>query len=315
MADEEFDRLAVQRDAALVQALATRAVPPLDIDLDDPVVTCMAAWVDWIDAGVNEAKVFELAAHKDRVAASHRRSPRAAMIAGSTVAVLVVTSGAAAAVSGDPFMVAKAPFSVIQKINPFDNDDSARQRLPDQAPAVADVNKLLADAQRAMANGDAAEAERLIAEATAALGNSANPGQQNRIDKLVEDIDSGGQNQPGSGGGNPGGGGNGKDPDSGDPDNGTPDKDNGPVDKDPVDKDPNSDKGQDKDPVDKNPQGGSNKGSNSEPGSNGGQGSGQNGDDSRGPKADKGSGKSGRNDSDDKGSGLGKPDKDKPVND
>jgi hypothetical protein len=330
MPDEEFDRLAVQRDAALIHALATRTVPPLDIDLDDPVVTSLVAWVDWIDAGVNEAEVFELAEHKDRVVAKGGKRHRAALIAGSTVAALVVTSGAAAAVSGDPFLVAKAPFTVIEKINPFDTDGGAGERLPDRASEVAKANELLADARRAMANGDTAEAERLMAEATAALGDSANPGQQNRIDKLVADIDSGGQN-PGSGGGHPSGGpgggaepdtgkpdngkpDNGK-PDNGKPDNGKPDKNPGPVDKDPVDKDPNSDKGQDKDPVDQDPQGGSNNGSKTAPGDNGGQGSGQSDGDSRGPKGDKGSGKSGRNDSGDKGSGgqgsgNDKPDKD-----
>jgi hypothetical protein len=320
MPDEEFDRLAVQRDAALIHALATRTVPPLDIDLDDPVVTSLVAWVDWIDAGVNEAEVFELAEHKDRVVAKGGKRHRAALIAGSTVAALVVTSGAAAAVSGDPFLVAKAPFTVIEKINPFDTDGGAGERLPDRASEVAKANELLADARRAMANGDTAEAERLMAEATAALGDSANPGQQNRIDKLVADIDSGGQN-PGSGGGHPSGGpGGGAEPDTGKPDNGKPDngkpdKNPGPVDKDPVDKDPNSDKGQDKDPVDQDPQGGSNNGSKTAPGDNGGQGSGQSDGDSRGPKGDKGSGKSGRNDSGDKGSGgqgsgNDKPDKD-----
>ncbi len=323
MPDEEFDRLAVQRDAALIHALATRTVPPLDIDLDDPVVTSLATWVDWVDAGVNDAEVFELAEHKDRVVAKGGKRHRAALIAGSTVAALVVTSGAAAAVTGDPFLVAKAPFTVIEKINPFDSDGGAGERLPDKASEVAKANELLADARRAMANGDTAEAERLMAEATAALGDSANPGQQNRIDKLVADIDSGGQSQPGSGG-DPSGGGNDTEPDPGKPDNGKPDTgkpdknpgpvDKDPVDKDPVDKDPNSDKGQDKDPVDQDPQGGSNNGSKTAPGDNGGQGSGQNDDDSsRQPKDDKGAGKSGRNDSADKSSGDSKPDKGKPA--
>src|SRR5215207_4464554 len=122
MADEELDRLLVQRDAALIHALATRTAPPLEIDVTDPVVTRLAAWVDWVDAGVNEGEVFELAEHKDRIVASRGRRQRAAIIAGSTVAVLVVTSGVAAAVTGDPFIVTKAPLSVLEKINPFDGD-------------------------------------------------------------------------------------------------------------------------------------------------------------------------------------------------
>ena len=323
MADEEFDRLAVQRDAALVHALATRTVPPLDVDLYDPVVTSLVAWVDWVDAGVNEAAVFELADHKDRVGATHGKRRRAALIAGSTVAALVVTSGAAAAVTGDPFIVAKAPFAVIEKINPFDNDGGSGERLPEKASDVAKANARLAEAQRAMANGDSAEAERLVAEATAALGDSVNPGQQNRIDKLVENIDSGGQSKPGSGGGDSSGGGNGTEPDTGNPDTkpdkdkpdtSKPDREPGPVDKDPVDKDPNGEKAEDKDPVDKDPQGDSGNGSKTEPGDTGGSGPGQGDDDSsREPKDDKGAGKSGRTDSGGKGSGDTKPDRDKPV--
>jgi hypothetical protein len=317
MVYEEFDRLAVQRDAALIHSLATRTVPPLDVDLEDPVVTSLVAWVDWVDVGVNEAEVFELAEHKDRVVAAHGKRRRAALIAGSTIAALVVTSGAAAAVTGDPFIVAKAPFTVIEKINPFDTDGGGEQRLPEKAADVAKANALLAQAHRAMANGDTAEAERLMAEATAAFGDNLSPGQQNRIDKLVEMIDSKGQNQPGSGaGGEPGT----DEPDTspGPDDKDSVDKDlvdKDPVDKDPVDKDPNTDKGQDKDPVDKDPvdkdpQGGSNNGSTTDPGDSGEHGPGQIDDDtSRGPKGDKGSGKSGRNDSGDKGSGDGKPDK------
>ena len=325
MADEEFDRLAVQRDAALVHALATRTAPPIDIDLSDPVVTYLESWVDWVDEGVDADEVFVLGQHKDRVAAKRSNRHRAALIAGSTMAALVVTSGAAAAVTGDPFIVAKAPLSVIEQINPFDSDSSAGDRLPDNAPEVARVNALLAEAQRAMARGDTAEAERLMDEATAALGDGGNPGQQTRIDKLAEDLKAGGQSQPGQGDDHPSGGpgDSGTDPDTDKPSTGKPDKgnpdhnkpdqgtvDKGPVDKDPVDKDPASENGQDRDPVDQDPQGPS--GSKSEPG---GTGANQNDDDSsRQPKDDKGSAKSGRNDAGGKGSGgdvrtQGKPSK------
>lgn len=318
MATEDLDRLAVQRDAALIHALATRTLPAEDVDIHHPVVTYLAAWVDWVDAGVTDDTVFELTAHKDRAAAaSGWRHNRAALIAGSTVAALLVSSGAAAAVTGDPFLVARAPFEVIEKVNPFGDDDNARETLPDQAPDSADANKLLADAQRAMANGDTDEAERLVAEATAMLGDEVNPGQQNRIDKLNDHI-AGGSKPGSSDGGSDSDGEPGNDPDKGpgnDPGTGKnensqkPDKDTnddkGPQDNDPVDKDPNGEKANDNDPVDKDPNrnaGGSNSGQDSPkgPGSDG-----PNRDTSprTGNKGEKqprdprgGSGKSGRND-------------------
>jgi hypothetical protein len=219
MGDHEVDRLAMQRDAALVHALATRTLPPGDVDLDDPIVTHLAVWVDWIDAGVRDgvggATPLELAGGKDRVVAidSHRRRRpnRAAMVAGGAVVALVVSSGAAAAVTGDPFLVAKAPFEALQKVNPFssdgDTEQNARDQLPDHAPDVAKANKLLADAQRVAAHGNFEKAQRLVEEAKAMLGDRIDAGQQHRLDHLTEVVAVGtGQTdgttgQPGNSGG------------------------------------------------------------------------------------------------------------------
>src|SRR4051812_37802822 len=123
MSTENFDREVVQSDAALLHALATRSLRTGDAELGDPVVMALALWVDWVDAGVDEEAVFDISMGKDRVVALHpRRHSRAALIAGSTIAALVVSSGAAAAVTGDPFLVAKAPLKAISSVNPFDHD-------------------------------------------------------------------------------------------------------------------------------------------------------------------------------------------------
>jgi hypothetical protein len=198
MADHELDRVAMQRDAALVHALATRTLPPDDVDLDDPIVTHLAVWADWVDAGANDAVTpFELAPGKDRVVAlsrqrARRRPNRAVIVAGGAVVALVVSSGAAAAVTGDPFLVAKAPLEVLKKVNPFDSGgdaaQNAREELPDRASDVAEANKLLADAQRAIAHGNFEKAQRLVDEAKGKLGGRPEATQQHRIDHLTEVI-------------------------------------------------------------------------------------------------------------------------------
>ena len=188
MSRHELDMAAVQQDAITVQGLSTRSMD--DLDLDDPVVAALATWVSRIDEGIDDTIPFSIGRDAAVNAAPEAgRGRRAALVAGSTVLALVVSGGAAAAVTGDPLLVVKAPFRAIAEVNPFDDDASnARDRLPDQAPAVADANKLLADAQRAMARGDVEEAERLLAEAESLLGDAVNPGQQNRIDKIADGI-------------------------------------------------------------------------------------------------------------------------------
>ncbi len=259
MSRHELDMAAVQEDAITVQSLSMRSMD--DLDLDDRVVAALAAWVSRIDEGIDDTIPFSIG----RDAALHAapesgKGRRAAMVAGSTVLALVVSSGAAAAVTGDPLMVVKAPFDVLSEVNPFDDESNARDSLPDQPPAVADANKLLADAQRAMARGDFEKAERLLAEAEALLGDSVKAGQQNRIDKIADDL-----------GGNTGRGskaGEDKSPkddqDTSPQDKGPKDdqdrtpnakgpQDKDPQDKDPQDKDPQGEQAVDKDPVDKDP--------------------------------------------------------------
>ncbi len=326
MAREEIDRLAVQRDAALVHALATRTLPPDEVDIDHPIVTCLASWVDWVDAGIDDSVTFELPDHKDRVVQlSDRRHSRAGLIAGSTVVALLVSSGAAAAVTGDPFIVAKAPFKVIEQVNPFDDEHDAREQLPDQAPDVADANKLLADAQRALANGDPERAQLLLAQVTALLGDGANPGQQHRIDKLTDHINSG-SGRPDSAGNGPRDHGQSGDPGHGNKNShantgGSDKPDNGPRDNDPVDNDPNGANANDNDPADNDPgqKTSPNSGDHTNNGGTGGQGTDEQtnpptggGNPSHEPKGAKGSGKSGRGagaDKTSKDTGGGKSDK------
>ncbi|HEX5017513.1 MAG TPA: hypothetical protein VFX15_08005 [Actinomycetes bacterium] len=258
MATDNVDRVAVQRDALLVHALATRSLPADEVDIHDPVVGYLAAWVDWVDESVDDAAAFEpfvgdQAMGKDRLAAARtKKRNRAALIAGSTVAALVVSSGAAAAVTGDPFLVAKAPLRVLEKVNPFDDDGSdhdARNTLPEQTPDVAKANKLLANAQRAAAQGDTEKAQRLLDKASEMLGENPTPGQQARIDHIVAEIT--GDGTAGGEGEQPGDTGQPEDPRSQQHgDHGPTDKD--PADKHPVDKDPNG-SGKDKDPIDKDP--------------------------------------------------------------
>lgn len=194
MAQPEVDMVAVQRDAVIVQTLASRSIP--DGGIDDPIVVALAAWVAQIDAGIDETVRFVVpeAAGRDLTLAQapRRRGKHATLLAGSTVFALVVSGGAAAAVTGDPLAVVRAPLHALGTVNPFaDEDSTAAERLPNQTPEIANANKLLADAHRAMGQGDPDEAAQLIAEAQAQLGDSTNPGQQNRIDKLTDRLSGG----------------------------------------------------------------------------------------------------------------------------
>lgn len=192
MAAHDSDAVAVQQDAASVHALATRAFA--EVDMHDPAIAILAAWAADIDAGIDEAALFVMPAATRSaglagLGVSDSRGRRTALIAGSTVFALVVSGGAAAAVTGDPLAMVRGPLHALGKVNPFaDTESNARERLPEQAPTTADANKLLADAQRAVANGDMEKAQQLLTEAQALMGGAANPGQQNRIDKLIDDL-------------------------------------------------------------------------------------------------------------------------------
>jgi hypothetical protein len=191
MPTNEFDAVAVQQDAASVHALATRAFG--EVDMNDPAVALLAAWVAEIDDGGNETRRFVMPTTPSRasptLASAAPGGRRAALIAGSTVLALVVSGGAAAAVTGDPLAIVRAPIHALGKVNPFaDSDTNARERLPQKTPATANANKLVADAQRAMAQGDTAKAQKLIAAAETLMGGGANPGQQNRIDRLNDEL-------------------------------------------------------------------------------------------------------------------------------
>lgn len=161
--------------------------------MNDPAVALLAAWVAEIDEGVDEVTRFVMprvsSPGPTALASSTARGRRTALIVGSTVLALVVSGGAAAAVTGDPLALVRAPLHAIAKVNPFAGDEpKAHETLPEQTPDRAKANKLLADAHRALANGDPAKAQTLLTEATALLGGAANPGQQNRIGKLTGDL-------------------------------------------------------------------------------------------------------------------------------
>jgi hypothetical protein len=237
----DVDVLAVQHDGALINALAVRG--DLDVFGDDPVAGLLVAWVESIDAGIDDGRSW-VVPEQERTPVTpvrpHRRG-RAGLVAGATVAVLVVSSGAAAAVTGDALAIVRAPIDVLGRVSPFAaGQDDAKSELPEPAAPVAGPNKLLADAQRALAQGDTEEAARLLAQAQGLLGDVANPGQQHRIDKLTAQL---GADHQGRGKGSDQDKGKGTDQDKG---KGT-DQDNGKDSDQDKGKDANQDKGKDTD--------------------------------------------------------------------
>jgi hypothetical protein len=191
----DVDVLAVQRDGALVNALAGRG--DLHDVADDPVARMLVAWVESIDAGLDDGRSWVVPEQERTPVPPDRRRGRAGLVAGVTAAVLVVSSGAAAAVTGDALAIVRAPIEVLGRVNPFvggqEETKDAKSGLPEAASPVAGPNKLLADAQRALAQGDVTEAARLLAQAQGLLGDATNPGQQHRIDKLTAQLGSGNQ--------------------------------------------------------------------------------------------------------------------------
>jgi hypothetical protein len=191
----DVDVLAVQRDGALVNALAVRG--DLHDVADDPVARMLVAWVESVDAGLDDSRPWLMPEQERTPVPPDRRRGRAGLVAGVTAAVLVVSSGAAAAVTGDALAIVRAPIEVLGRVNPFvggqEETKDAKSGLPEAASPVAGPNKLLADAQRALAQGDVTEAARLLAQAQGLLGDATNPGQQHRIDKLTAQLGSGNQ--------------------------------------------------------------------------------------------------------------------------
>ncbi|HUV47831.1 MAG TPA: hypothetical protein VMX11_02535 [Actinomycetes bacterium] len=188
MSRDELDMAAVQRDAAVIHSLAMRSVGVRD--LDDPVVRALAQWVESVDDGIDDAVAFVMPGSVSSARSVQAgRGRRTMLIAGSTALALVVSGGAAAAVTGDPLAAVKAPLQALAKVNPFSGDETnARDRLPIPAPTKAAANKLLADARRAMAQGHPVKAQRLLAEAKVLLGDDVNPGQQKFIDALTDAL-------------------------------------------------------------------------------------------------------------------------------
>jgi hypothetical protein len=187
----DVDVLAVQHDGALVSALAVRG--DLDDFAGDPVAEMLGAWVKSIDDGIDDSSAsWVMPEQQPTPVAPIRHRGRAGLVAGVTAAVLVVSSGAAAAVTGDALAIVRAPIEALGRVSSIGvGQDDAKDVLPEQASPVAGPNKLLADAQRALAQGDTEEAARLLAQAQGLFGDAANPGQQHRIDKLTAQLGDG----------------------------------------------------------------------------------------------------------------------------
>jgi hypothetical protein len=200
MSRDELDMVAVHGDAALVDALATRSVGASD--LDDPVVRALTEWGEYVDDGLDNAVTFVMPGSAGAARAAHAgRGRRTMLVAGSTALALVVSGGAAAAVTGDPLAVVKAPLHALGTVNPFSGGETnAGDRPPNPTPTNAQANKLLADARRAMAQGHPVKAQRLLAEAKVLLGDDVNPGQQKFIDALTNAL----PERPGRSGGTAG---------------------------------------------------------------------------------------------------------------
>jgi hypothetical protein len=200
MSRDELDMVAVHGDAALVDALATRSVGASD--LDDPVVRALAEWGEYVDDGLDNAVTFVMPGSAGAARAAHAgRGRRTMLVAGSTALALVVSGGAAAAVTGDPLAVVKAPLHALGTVNPFSGGETnAGDRPPNPTPTKAQANKLLADARRAMARDHPVKAQRLLTEAKVLLGDDVNPGQQEFIDALTNAL----PERPGRSGGTAG---------------------------------------------------------------------------------------------------------------
>ena len=187
----DADVLALQQDGALVSALAVRG--DLDGFAGDPVAELLGAWVKSIDEGIDDSgSSWVVPEQQPTPVTPIRHRGRAGLVAGVTAAVLVVSSGAAAAVTGDALAIVRAPIEAFGRVSVFGvGQDDAKDVLPEPASPVAKPNKLLADAQRALAQGNTEEAARLLAQAQGLLGDAANPGQQHRIDKLTAQLEDG----------------------------------------------------------------------------------------------------------------------------
>ena len=187
----DVDVLAVQHDGVLINALAVRG--DLDAFAADPVADLLVSWVQSIDEGIDDSAAWVMPEQEWTRVTPRRQRGRAGLVAGVTAAVLVVSSGAAAAVTGDALAIVRAPIEVLGRVSPFhtgqdEAKDGAKDGLPEPAAPVAEPNKLLADVRRALAQGDKAEATRLLAQAQDLLGDAVNPGQQHRIDKLTSQL-------------------------------------------------------------------------------------------------------------------------------
>ena len=192
MSRHELDVVAVQQDAVTVQALSTRSTRR-----PGPRRPCRCSCWPPGCRGSTQASTTPVVrvSSRSRSCGQRRAGGRAkgsarGLVAGSTVLALVVSSGAAAAVTGDPLLVVRAPFEVLGEGEPLRRRRVGRTRPPSRTGTGG--GRCQQAARRCPAGawhrGDVEEAERLLAEAEALLGDAVNPGQQNRIDKIADGI-------------------------------------------------------------------------------------------------------------------------------
>lgn len=169
------DLAAVQRDSDLLDALAARAVPQ-GVDLDDSVLSMLAALVDEVDEGLREqlqppqvetpfipvqgggrVMAFPVAGSAEP---GHRRQVARTVAAAAVAAVALSISGVAAAVTGDPFTPYKNVYHAVSgKHGP----------LPAKASSIAKFHHGLAGVRADIAHGNLAGAQQSIDDARASL--------------------------------------------------------------------------------------------------------------------------------------------------
>jgi hypothetical protein len=203
MAAVDPDLVLIQQDGLLLETVSRRG--DLSAFADEPVATLLAGLAAEADrGGMAPAERYgpsglEPPAH--RLSPAPGRFSRHSGAVVLTVAALVVgSSGVAAAVTGDPF----APFKGVTHLVTGGSDagdgtlvaDRGGKghdgRLPDTAADIAVFNKKMTGVGPLLAHGDAESAREMLQAALSDLvasGAEIPPGLQNRVDKLTDRID------------------------------------------------------------------------------------------------------------------------------
>ena len=200
-ATADRDLLLVQEDALLVETVARRG--DLSAFRDEPLAALLGALAADVDEG-DMAPPTRYAPIVVPATSSHspRSRPRhhTGVVALTVAAVLVGSSGVAAAVTGDPLAAIKGAAHLVtgpangpKADEPSDGQGLGRDgSLPDPAAAEAVLNRSLNQVGRLIARGDLDEARALLVAATAqlaSLGNDVAPGMEQRLEAIADRID------------------------------------------------------------------------------------------------------------------------------